>query len=281
MRQRILFAGRHTHQTPAYAANVEILAPTLLEYWAVRLALPYAHPRWAGVRLARWRGADQASTVIVCGLAGALAPDLSPGSVLIPEQVGLIDGSSIQCDSTLVQALTTAAQTLDFPVQRGPLLTAPSLIVGDERQTWFQRGFVAVDMETGLLARQGRRVATVRVVLDSPEHGIAPDWLHPARALFHPRLWRELLWLSQAGPRYALRAAHIVKSVSASSFQSPQADRNPIPARELLPGRRIQENIIEVKGFLHRGRGSPASRVHIHRKMFFHCCRKDRESGYS
>lgn len=192
--------------------NVEILAPTLLEYWAVRHTLPRIRASWTGVRLARWKGADPGSAVVVCGLAGALAPGMPPGTVLIPELVGLVDGRSMRCDPELVQALVTAAQALQFRIETGPMLTAPSLIDGSNRHDWLQKGFVAADMETGLLAERNLRVATIRVVLDSPEHGISPDWLRPTRALVQPRLWRELFWLSRVAPRYALRAAHVLKA---------------------------------------------------------------------
>lgn len=196
--------------------NMEILAPTSLEYLAVRYAfrtLPHVHVSRAGMRLARWKGVHQSrdASVIVCGLAGSLAPDLPPGTILIPDRVGLVDGGIIYCDPILVQALLTAAHTLHFRPETGPLLTAPSLIVGDDRRHWFQRGFVAADMETGLLAGQNLRVATIRVVLDSPEQTISQDWLRPTRALLQPQLWRELFWLSHTAPRYALRAAHVLK----------------------------------------------------------------------
>lgn len=191
--------------------KIEILAPTLLEYRAARRALPHKRVSRTGVSLARWQGAPDDSCVIVCGLAGALVPGLPPGSVLIPEQVGLPDGSMFSCDPTLVQVLIRAARALDFRPDTRPLLTAPSLIVGEARQQWCQRGFVAADMETGLLAQRKLRVATIRVVLDTPEYGLSPDWLQPTRALLRPSLWRELFWLSRAAPRYAKRAAHVLK----------------------------------------------------------------------
>jgi len=147
----------------------------------------------------------------VCGLAGALAPDLPAGTVLVPDWIGLIDGSVLQCDAALVQTLVTAAHTLHFRPDTRPLLTSPSLIVGNDRHHWFRQGFVAVDMEMGLLAEQNLRVATIRVVLDTPEHDLSPHWLRPIRALLQPRLWQELLWMSGVAPRYALRAAHVLK----------------------------------------------------------------------
>jgi hypothetical protein len=191
---------------------MEILAPTILEYWAARRtlrALPHTHISWAGVRLARWNSVHQ-GTIVVCGLAGALIPGLPPGTVLIPDRVGLTDGRIMSCDPILVQTLVAAALSLRLPIDTGPLLTAPSLIVEDNRRYWSQRGFVAADMETGLLIERNLRVATIRVVLDNPEHGISPAWLRPTRALLQPPLWSELFWLSRVAPRYALRAAHVL-----------------------------------------------------------------------
>lgn len=168
------------------------------------------------MRLARWNGAPPGSIVVVCGLAGALAPGLPPGTVLVPEQVGLEDGTVMQCDPALVQALVTAARSLRFEPDTRPLLTAQSLIAGNDRGDWYSRGFVAADMETGLLAGRDLRVATIRVVLDSPDHGISQDWLRPTRAMLQPRLWRELLWLARASPRYALRAAQVLKAAAST-----------------------------------------------------------------
>lgn len=193
--------------------HMEILAPTILEYWAVRRTLrmlPHTRISWAGVRLARWKRVPQSSIVVVCGLAGALAPGLPPGTVLIPDRVGLTDGRILSCDPILVQTLATAAHSLHLRTDTGPLLTAPSLVVEDSRHYWSQQGFVAADMETGLLIERNLRVATIRVVLDNPEHNISPAWLRPTRALLQPPLWSELFWLSRVAPRYALRAAHVL-----------------------------------------------------------------------
>ena len=226
--------------------SVEILAPTLLEYWAIRSILPHARVSWAGVRLARWklqyphsaskkeecstvsppasqqsiiyqenleRSIDivSGSIVVVCGLAGALVHGLLPGSILIPERVGLADGRIMHCDPILVQMLVSAAHTLHFRSDSRPLLTAQTMIVGSDRHTWSGRGFVAADMETGLLAGRGLRVATIRVVLDYPEQNISPDWLQPTKAFLQPSRWRELFWLSRVAPQYVLRAAHVLK----------------------------------------------------------------------
>jgi hypothetical protein len=192
--------------------RLHILAPTPLEYWAVRCMLPRAGVRWAGMRLGRWTGAETGSAVVVCGLAGALASDVTPGTVLIPARVGLPDGRTFPCDPTLVEALTATACDLGFRPDSRPLLTAPSLITGSARLAWARRGFVAVDMETALAATKPFRVATIRVILDTPERDISSDWQRPVEALLRPQLWREMFWLARVGPQYSLRAARVLKA---------------------------------------------------------------------
>jgi hypothetical protein len=100
---------------------------------------------------------------------------------------------------------------MGLPAHTGPLLTAPSLVVATARHAWAREGFVAVDMETGLLVGRGLRVAAVRVVLDSPARELSPAWAQPWSVAVHPRAWGELVWLSHAAPRYALRAARVLR----------------------------------------------------------------------
>jgi hypothetical protein len=190
----------------------QILAPTPLEYLAVRCLLPAADVRWAGMRLVRWRGAETGAGVLVCGLAGALAPDLAPGTVLIPERVGLPDGRMFRCDPALVEAMADGARRLGYAPDMRPLLTAPSLVTGQSRREWAGRDFAAVDMEAALLATRSFRTATIRVILDTPGRDISSDWQRPGQALLRPDLWREVLWLALSAPRYSLRAARVLKA---------------------------------------------------------------------
>lgn len=193
------------------APRAYVLAPTLLEYWVARRAIAHPRPIYAGMRLARWHAPpdEDSACVVVCGLAGALVPRLVPGAVLLPETVGLPGGGTRRCDVELVAALAEAARRLGFQPEMGPLLTAPTLITGAARAEWAARGFVAADMETGLLAGRGLRVATVRVVLDTPIRSVSQEWLRPSRALLQPALWGELLWMGRVAGPYAARAARI------------------------------------------------------------------------
>jgi hypothetical protein len=202
---------------------VQILAPTLLEYWAVRRVFRNANVVRTGVALARWHGTTaNGSILIVCGLAGALVPDVQPGTILVPEQVGLPDGRVMRCDPALVHALAEAARGWGIPTETGPMLTAPALVTGADREVWARRGFVGADMEVGLLANRGARVATVRAVLDSPSRDISQLWLRPAEVALRPRLWGELLWLTRAAPAHSLLAARVLRAgLERLSMQEP------------------------------------------------------------
>lgn len=194
--------------------EAQALTPTFIERWAVRRRLPHAHPVWTGVRLARWRGARAGSIVVLCGLAGALAPAIPPGTVLVPDWVGRPAGTILRCDAEVTRELREAATALGFKPETGPLLTSPTLVTGPEREKWARHGYVAADMETGLLAGQGLRVATVRVILDGPRNPISAQWLAPRMALLRPAMWRELWWLCWTAPAYSLRAAEVLAAAT-------------------------------------------------------------------
>jgi hypothetical protein len=191
--------------------HIELMAPTFLEHWALKRKLPHHPVSKSGVALRSWHREPHVVGVVICGLAGSLVSDLTPGSVLVPETAALEDGSRVICDPELRMALVGAAEYMGYAVDARPLLTATDVITGAARAAWASRSFAAVDMETARLANMDLRIATVRVILDSPTHPISRDWLQPTYALRHPRLWGEFGWLAWNGPRFALRAAEIVR----------------------------------------------------------------------
>src|SRR5262249_7039402 len=149
-----------------------------------------------------------AGPVVSCGLAGSLRSDVPMGTVLVPACVLRPDGSARRCDPALVDALVAGARRLGLEAVQGPMLTSPTLITGAERSAWAGHGCVAADMETGLL--EVERVASVRVVLDTPDRELSAAWRHPVRAIWQPRAWAELPWLLREGPRCARLAADVV-----------------------------------------------------------------------
>lgn len=189
--------------------GIAIVTATPPEASAARRALPQATVYEAGVALARTRG-PFGEAVVSCGLAGALRGDLPAGSVLVPAEIGCPDGTRRRCDPELTAAFAAGARALGFEPVLEPLLTANAIVRGAERERAARLGFCAVDMETGLIAAP--RLAAVRVVLDTPARELRGDWLHPLRAAADPRNWPELLWLARDGPRFARRAAEVVKA---------------------------------------------------------------------
>ena len=169
-----------------------------------------------GVGLTRLRSAP-GGPVVTCGLAGSLRADMPTGTVLVPRCVLRPDGGALWCDPPLVDALLSGARRLGLEPVVGPMVTSEALITGLQRAAWAERGCVAADMETGLL--DAERVASVRVVLDTPEQELSAAWVHPWRAMLQPGAWAELPWLLREAPRCARLAAEVL----ASAFHGPTA----------------------------------------------------------
>jgi hypothetical protein len=192
--------------------GVVVLAATGLEWRAVRRALAAAgNPARVvrcGVALDRWEPPPPPRpALITCGLAGGLRSDLRPGTVVIATSVAVEDGEPVQCDPELVAALTAGARACGQEPVMGPMLTSRRLVTGAARRTWAERGYVAAEMETALLASTGAPLASLRVVIDAPAAELSENWTSPTRAALDPRRWREGLWLAARAPGCARLAA--------------------------------------------------------------------------
>jgi hypothetical protein len=187
-----------------------IVAPTGAEARAVRRTLPEARVLHSGVSFSRLpHGAASVSgTVVTCGVAGALRAGLPTGTVVVPARVMRPDGEVLECDQALVSVLAAGARRLGHEPQMGMMATTSLLTVGAERSVWAAKGCDTADMETGLL--NGPNVASVRVVLDTPERELHPAWGRPLSVLLRPAAWRQLPWLAAEGPRCARLAAQVL-----------------------------------------------------------------------
>ena len=145
---------------------------------------------------------------MTCGLAGGLREDLPTGSIVIPREVATPEGKSTVCDPRLSAALVGAALRLGRTPSQEPLLTSSSLVTGPDRTVWAQRGFVAADMETGFV--HARRIAALRIILDTPRDELSEAWLQPATVIGRPRLWPQAWWLLRHGPRCMRVAAAVL-----------------------------------------------------------------------
>ncbi|MDE2572898.1 MAG: hypothetical protein KGM44_10320 [bacterium] len=188
---------------------VTVVTATRVEAVAARRAAPGVRVVEGGMALNRRRAAQGlGNCVISCGLAGGLRSDLATGAVIIPDRVLRPDGEMLICDAALAAALEEAARRLGLQPLRAPLLTGAMLVTGDNRRIWAERGYAAADLETGRIV--AKRIAAVRVILDTPQCEISARWLRPVRAMLDPRALRQLPWLAREAPRCARTAALVL-----------------------------------------------------------------------
>lgn len=162
---------------------------------------------WLGMGETRLSIREGAGPVVVAGVCGALVP-LAPGTVVVPDEVGGPDGALVRCDPELTARLREAAARRGWPVTRGRLLTASTIVRGPERVRLAARGFETVDMETAPVLRRSPG-AVVRVVLDDPDHEL------PAPAeLRDPRRWPDAVRLLWRAPGCVRRAAELAADVA-------------------------------------------------------------------
>lgn len=98
------------------------------------------------------------------GIAGALVPDLQVGTVIdatrVVDEAGdvLWEGGPLGVASARTGTILGASRIIDLPEERARL----------QRSS----GAVAVDMESGPLARTGRLVGCIRAISDTPARGL-------------------------------------------------------------------------------------------------------------
>jgi 4-hydroxy-3-methylbut-2-enyl diphosphate reductase len=141
-----------------------------------------------GPRRARRAAARLATTpadaVAIAGFAGALAPELRPGDVVVATELRARDGRVVvACPGAEVIAGMLRRHGLS--AQAGPVVSVRSPVIGGRARAELQKtsGALAVDMESAWLApaAAGRPLVIARVVLDAPGHGVRA--VRAARAL--------------------------------------------------------------------------------------------------
>jgi adenosylhomocysteine nucleosidase len=132
---------------------------------------------------------DGAEALISFGIAGALAPSLAPGDLLVPRAVIDDRGARFAVDDTWRTQIVDALRGAGLPVERRDLLGTSEVAASPARKAEFHRvtGAVAVDLESHLVAavaaRAGKPFLVLRAVSDSavqvlPDaavHGLAPS----------------------------------------------------------------------------------------------------------
>jgi Phosphorylase superfamily len=173
---------------------------------AAHRAAPSLPVRRVGIALAEWLE-HPVEVGISAGLAGGLRDDLPPGTVVVADRVATPLEPAVPCDPEWTGWLRAAADRLGLHCVSGPMITTPALVTDTERGRWAAEGYLAADMESGLLIRRVPRLAVARVILDTPKHEVSPKWATPWKAALDPRLVRETVWLARYAGAFARRAA--------------------------------------------------------------------------
>jgi nucleoside phosphorylase len=154
--------------------------------------------------------------VIVIGLAGALAPSLKTGDLVVYQACVKTDGrdefANFPCDAALVEWMESALQMQRLPFQRGTGAWVNQVLTRatDKAALHYATQACSVDMESGLVLEALREssvpVAAVRVVLDEAaqdlpafNEGMRTDGTYDARNMLRvlaarPAMSLQFLW---------------------------------------------------------------------------------------
>jgi adenosylhomocysteine nucleosidase len=154
-----------------------------------------------------------AKCLVSFGIAGALAPELRAGHVVISTEV-IADGQSWRPEAAFRSRIADLAR--DIGAVDGPVLGAPAILAtsAEKRRAWRDTGALAVDLESEVVARiasaAGIPFVVVRTIADSVLRELPPAALIPlsedgtpklaqvlASVLRKPRQFRALVGLAR------------------------------------------------------------------------------------
>ncbi len=144
--------------------------------------------------------AGGAQGLISWGTAGALAPALRSGTLILPEKVLGADRSVFSADPIWHAALR--ARLSPFPFQTGTLAESPVVLARAAEKSALRKetGAVAVDLESAAIARaageRGVPFVAVRAILDEAEGDISAGILRSLDTFGRMRPFRLLRFLA-------------------------------------------------------------------------------------
>ncbi|GAA2158470.1 phosphorylase family protein [Actinomadura napierensis] len=184
-------------------SGLVVCAALRLEARAVRRGLARAPAVVVGYRARHAARLPDRAAVAVVGFGGALDGRLSPGTVVVADEIRG-GGKPVPCPGARARAAELAGGGLRVHV--GPLVTADRVVRERERHVWAADGACAVDMESARVAAalpDGTPVAALRVIVDGPHHPL----LRPGTVTRGLAAWRVLARTGPALERWAAALA--------------------------------------------------------------------------
>src|SRR5713101_3518515 len=138
---------------------------------------------------------EGANCLMSFGIAGALAPDLRPGDVVISAEV-VSDGNRWQVDEWFQIRVTDLAR--EIGAFQGPVFGAHAILAtgADKSRAWRETGALAVDLESDVVARiasqAGIPFLVARTIADTAHRELPPAALIPLSEAGTPNLARVL-----------------------------------------------------------------------------------------
>ncbi len=124
-----------------------------------------------------------ASALLSWGTAGALAPELLPGSLVLPRVITASSGDLFHVDSEW-RARAIGCLQGRLAISDDPIVESQTVVTGiaDKAQLFARAGAAAVDMESGVVARAAARAGVpflaIRAIADAANTGIPADVLN-------------------------------------------------------------------------------------------------------
>lgn len=124
--------------------------------------------------------AEGAAGLISFGTAGALAPSLAPGDIVVATEVLAASGGAVAVERSWCDALAAAASTRSLQLHLGAIRAVDQPVASAEAKSALFRSCsaLAVDLESGAVARAARDAglpfAVLRVVIDDAGRDLPP-----------------------------------------------------------------------------------------------------------
>jgi 4-hydroxy-3-methylbut-2-enyl diphosphate reductase len=156
-------------------ADLNVLTPLRIESMAYGgadtiIGAGKDRARRSGAKLAK--RLDEDTAVALVGVAGALAPELVPGDLIIASELRSTESSTSR--NLPASALLAAEfRRTGFDVRTGPLVTSPKYVQSGERATLAASGALAVDMESSWIMDYlpNNPLAVIRSISDTTTTG--------------------------------------------------------------------------------------------------------------